>query len=384
MHLLKAGGLPLPELYVCRTRLEAMQAMEAGLPFVKTGMPDDKIVRIILFRTVKKMFPKINWAKVLGVRETTTLSVTVPGNKPGGAKEFEDREVEKFEDREVEEFEESEELEDEPFREYEPSVNEQPEDWREHHQDGCLSAGGIERIDIKDYAGDLGSTVNIEQLQALGMLPKFMDDVASTIRANLEDMMSWRMGYTKKLDECLGVYDSGYAAPNLIILDVSSSIPNGIVATMTGLIDTLREQANAELIITSAKSYYWGLDDELPDPQAIIDKVGRSNESEMFWRIIRDRIAGRHFGTVISFGDDDSPYYAWAWNDGDPDLKSQVDDKSIATGTRVDRVMHFHVPRKSVWYNNNNRETGYARWIKEICPDVEEVFDQSWAEVIYR
>lgn len=375
MHLLKAGGLPLPELYVCRTRLEAMQAMEAGLPFVKTGMPDDRIVRIILFRTVRRMFPKINWSKVLGVNETTTLSVTVPGGKPSIVQKFDDKEVEEFEERE---------FEDDSFSPYKPpSDNRQPEGWREHAWDGTLEPDGSYRVDIKDYVGDLGSTVNVEQLQSLGMLPKFMDDVASTIRANIEDMMSWRMGYTKKLDECLGVYDSGYAAPNLIILDVSSSIPNGIVATMTGLIDTLREQANAELIVTSARSYYWGLDDELPDPQAIIDKVGRNNESEMFWRIIRDRIAGRHFGTVISFGDDDSPYYAWGYNADNADLKEQVSDRSIATGTRVDRVMHFHVPRRRSW-QGNGRETGYARWVKEICPDVEEVFDESWAEVIYR
>jgi hypothetical protein len=54
-------------------------------------------------------------------------------------------------------------------------------------------------IRVEDYVGDLTSQVNIEALQSLRMLPKFVGDITDVIRHNLSESMAWTEGYTKKL-----------------------------------------------------------------------------------------------------------------------------------------------------------------------------------------
>lgn len=67
MHKLRCDGIPLPELYVCDSMEDARLLSESGLPFIRTSLPDVKILKLILFNTLRKMFPYIDWEKVLGV-----------------------------------------------------------------------------------------------------------------------------------------------------------------------------------------------------------------------------------------------------------------------------------------------------------------------------
>ena len=358
MHRLQVGGLPLPEVYVARTRSEAKTLADAGIPYIKTNLPDIDIVKVILYRILKKRFPHIKWAKVLGVVPSTRLNVIVPGGKVECAGTDDTGiEPEIPGDRE-------------PRDEKGHMVSDIAEDYREFSSHGRDDPAD-RYIKVDEYCYDEASHVNIETLQKLGFLPRFMDDAVDAIRLNLEDRMRWRECWNKRLGAAVGDVGYGFDAANLIILDISGSIPEGISATMLQLIESLRMQTNAEVIITGSHSMYWGDGEELPEPEWIRNHIGYGNESGEFFKILREHIAGRHFGNVISFGDNDCPNYDWE------SLRFRRVD-TIETpplcGTRVDRVMHYHTTRQM--------ETGYARWVKEISPDAEQVIDTSWCEVM--
>lgn len=376
MRRLQMAGIPLPELYVCENRIEAMDMANAGLPYIVTKLPDIDIVKIVLFRVLKKRFPYIKWAKILGVKSTCRLNVIVPGHKVDETeKKHDEREEEELHDDRKRDVDDEEDIDykddiDDDASEKEDLLHEHSdiaESAREFH--GTNKEAKTRVMKIEDFCADEASHVNIEQLQALGFLPHFMGDIVDAIKLNLMDRMQWRECWNKKLSACVGDVDYGYDAPNLMILDISGSIPEGISATMLHLIDSLRTQASAELIITGSTSMWWGSDEDLPDPKWIRGHIGYGNESTEFLRILDEHVKGRHFGNVISFGDNDCPYHCFSSDD--------TPENNPLPGTVVDRVMHYHTFQK-------NMETGYAKWVSTFCPDAEKVFDTSWCEVMFR
>lgn len=373
MHRLQAGGLPLPEVYVCRTKAEAMTLSDNGIPYIKTSMPDIDIVKVVLYRILKNKFPYIKWNKILGASCTRRLNVIVPGRKvqtdedgdknpiiidPNAVAES-DGIHDDVERDEAESFEEEKILDDGH------GVSFIAEDYREFDNEGIEDVRD-RTVPVDEFCFDEASHVNIETLQALGFLPKFMDDATRAIRINMENRMMWRECWNKRLGAAVGDVNYSTEAANLIILDISGSIPEGISATMLRLVDSLRTQTNAEVIITGSTSMYWGDGEELPEPEWIRDHIGYGNEAQEFFRILKDHIQGRHFGNVISFGDNDCPYSRFNARD--------TPGNNPLVGTRVDRVMHYHTTFQ--------RETGYARWVGVFCPDAEQVIDTSWCEVM--
>lgn len=368
MHKLQAKGLPLPEIYVCRTSAEAEMLADSGIPYIKTGMADIDIVKVVLYRILSKRFPHIKWRAVLGASCTRRLNVIVPGRKIGEHGDQDDEPGVGIDDLLGDEDGDKVEAD-------EPKVSEADRgkhdvsfiaaDYREFDDEG-VEAVADRVVPVDEFCFDEASHVNIETLQALGFLPKFMDDAASAIRINLENRMMWRECWNKRLGAAVGDVDYSAEAANLIILDISGSIPEGISATMLQLVDSLRTQTNAEVIITGSTSMYWGDGEDLPEPEWIRKHIGYGNESKVFFKILRDHIQGRHFGNVISFGDNDCPYYRFDYAD--------TPENNPLVGTRVDRVMHYHTTYP--------RETGYARWVKIFCPDAEQVIDTSWCQVM--
>lgn len=362
MHRLVYPGIRLPEVYVCDNKGDSVICRDAGIPYIVTRLTDEQLVRTILYHWLRGRFPHIDWASKFGYDAARPFAVIVPCAEE---RPTEMRAVE--EPTEAEAPEESEGDETAPV----PEVRQRPKDeiqstvtngYRIH--EGTEGVRRVRRVMSDDFFADEGNKVNVEQLQALGLLPQFMSDVADAIKLNLMSSMRWRECYNKRLGECVGDYSLGTKAPNLIILDISGSIPRGISQTMLQLVDTLRGQAEADLIVTGGSSYYWSAGEDLPTPQWIRDHISFGNETVMFMRIVRERLAGRHFGNVISFGDNDSPGYA-------------AGHMASLMTVRVDRVMHYHTWRE-------DRETGYARWVRMANPDAEQVFDTSWCDMMVR
>lgn len=343
MRKLNSMGIKLPEIYVAESREDAIRLQSVGLPYIRTQLTDREIVMLILYRVLVKRFPHIKWQKVLGINPTARVNVMVPGGTVTGKAHAEPNPEHGLSD-----------IAGAP-RTFDVEGTEGEEE---------------ERIDVADFCADEASHVNIEQLQALGLLPKFMDDIADSIRMNLEDRMRWRECWNKRLGAAVGDASYGMEKPNLIILDISNSIPEGISATMIQLIETLRDRASADLIVTGSTSMFWAADEELPSPEWIRGHIARCNESEQFIHILRTRIQGRHLGNVISFGDYDAPYYQWHR----AVHEARYREETLLPGTTVDRVVNYHTYAKD-W-------TGYAAWVQDCSPDAEVVFDTSWCRVM--
>lgn len=339
MHRLSYGGLPLPELYVCESKTEARQCLDAGISCIVSSLSDQDIVKVALLRVLRKRFPHIRWGDILKINPAacTELVVLVPGSTEETGDHYSDG------DHGMVDIAKSARV----FSGTDTNTG-------SHH---------IE-MNVSEFCEEEVSHVNVEQLQALGMLPKFMSDAADAIRVNMENRLQWQDGWNKRLGACVGNASYGTEAPNLIILDISGSIPRGISQTMLQLIATLQGQTMADLIVTGSRSLFWSYRDELPDPEWIRDNIGLANERSMFFQILREHVAGRHFGNVISFGDWDTPF-----NKG-------MRNMPRLDGTRVDRVVHYHTTYEE--------PTGYARWCTQVSPDCEVVIDTSWCEVMIR
>lgn len=370
-------GLQLPRLYIAENQYDVMIAQQSGIPYIRWKWGQRKLIEQLLRPVIEKMFPGIDWNKVLGFEEKPIRSqvVIVSGSQEEDPKhEVADVDSEAMLESQLAYDEIVDDLDHElqvPDENGEftriVDIADGPRDCVGGQVDPDYDEFHVDRMSIEQYVGDLSSSVDIDVIQKLGMMPKFLGDVTDCIKHNVSQSMRWTEGYTKKLGYPLGKFDCKAELPNLIIIDVSYSIPDGIAATMLTLADTLRSQCNAELIITSRRSGYYPAGAELPKPQTLRDYYGRGNESIEFLGILQKHIAGREFGHVISFGDDDNP----GWHEDDEQTCGCIDIR----GTKVHTVHHYHT-------RSDVRETGYARWVRECCPSVHQEFDTSWCNIM--
>lgn len=377
-------GIELPRLYIAENKSDADLAMSKGIPFIRWTRGQDELIKILLRPVLEKMFPHINWDKVLGRRRRFRTTVKVYETEQTDQSEDVGRldestptrsAVEMSADREeYEEREVTESYDDEDRIETELSIATTGE--RIFNGQGSDDYQGSD-ISLEEYVGDISSCVNIEVLQRLKLMPAFIGDILDCIKINVGSGMYWREGYNKRLGIPVGRFDSSGQLPNLIILDVSGSIPRGISATMLSLIDTLRTQLSADLIITSTISRFYPMGSELPDPQTLRQKFRFGNESYDFFNILTYNIRGRHYGHVFSFGDNDTPAYEW--------FKDMPDEYSLM-GTKVEHVHHYHTG-SWVSYNTSHNDkadakTGYAKWCHMLVSQPTVDFDTSWCSVI--
>ena len=378
-------GIKFPRLYIAENAQDVEMARANGIPYVRWKYGQEQLVRQLLRPALETMFPGINWNAVLGRKRKVSSEVVIcHGNIHEDVIEVADhnndamlKSQDEYDD--IVDWLDHDSHEPNEDDEYirEVPVAESRRDCVADQGGGCydIDAFTEDRLAIEDYVGDLSSCVDIDALQKLGLLPAFVGDVTDCIKRNLSQSMRWTEGYTKKLGYPLGKFNCKAELPNLLIIDVSASIPDGIAATMLTLADTLRSQCNAELIITSRRSGYYPCGAELPKPQTLRDYYGRSNESAEFFAILEKYIAGREFGHVISFGDNDSPgsiTKAYDWH-------TSQDVSAAMANTKVHMVHHYHVGGR--WASENS-PTGYARWVAECCPSADQVFDTSWAKVM--
>ena len=363
LHKLTIPGIEIPNLYVASTMEESEQAADAGIPFVRWNRSDNELIKYILRPTLEKLFPCIKWDSVLGPKQRFRTNIQIdrehyskddPINEEGFNFENEDEEINSSSSK-SESFQYD--TEDDINCEYSSIA----ETKRYFNTEGYDDDDTV-KLSIEEYIGDISSQVNIDVLQSLKLMPAFIGDILNCIRTNLSNRMRWTQGYTKKLDMCQGNYNRGMQLPNLIILDVSGSIPRGISATMISLIDTLRTEVSADLIITASTSRFYPFGTELPDPNSIRCKFGYGNESEKFAQILENDLADKHYGHIFSFGDYDSFYTS---------RTLRMDNFS------VNQVHHYHTYKEDT--------TGYADWCRKYSQTMpEETVDNTWCEVIER
>ena len=351
MYQLRIGQLNLPKIYVIEPK-EIAQARHYGLPYIvkPKDWDDDKLIKAILINTLRRKFPDIKWNKVLGLTNNDSLIINSDNTVQVPADSRTNQCHSCFTDDTL--------------------TKTEGDEYRDTAGGDIDDVPDYTGMSIDDCIGDRLYGVSIEELQALKMLPVFMDDIARAVKVNLYNT-AWMDGYNKKLGYNAGNYKGGEQAPNLIVLDVSGSIPSGVAGTMVSLIDTIRSQTNADLIITGSRSYYYANGDTLPTPDELRYYIGGCNECVQFNEILRKHVLGKHWGNVIIFGDQDRPNayrfakYSNTW----------LKDNELSH-TRIDNIIAFHT--------YTNVLPGYGLWAKEACPTTPVKADCKWVECMRR
>ena len=328
LERLTIPGVPdsrVPRLYVATTNQEVRLAKDNGLPYVRWSAGAKDLLVQVLRPALEKKLPYIKWSEVLGHRKSVSTCIV---HVPGGEVEQDAEQPVSYEDKCIADI----------------ATN-------ERSFTGSIEPDETKMLSISEYLDDASSYVNIESLQQLKLLPSFLGDIVDNIKKNLVAPLHWQEGWNKKKRCCLGNYHGEHQLPNLIIIDVSSSIPRGISATMLTLADTLRSQVQADLIITGGISLYFKYGEELPTPDEIRRRVPAMNERSMFELIVRSKLH-KQYGHIISFGDNDNPGYIYS------DVRCKV-------------LHHYHT-----WQPGT--QTGYAQ-----CFHAEkEMFDNTWCNIL--
>ncbi len=181
--------------------------------------------------------------------------------------------------------------------------------------------------------------VDLDKLSELKIFPAWFEDLKQSIQVNIIDEVTFDpTAFNKQLGINIGAGAIKHNNRNLLILDVSSTMPTSIVIATTGLAKLMSKKFYADIIVTGGQSFFIDYDDmDNSDIVKIAEKAGRRNESVMFKEIVKKE---KKYNTVISFGDNDNP-----GNDFECNIKCET-------------LYSLHTE------SNSNNITGYARCLK--------------------
>ena len=334
MYRLSINGLELGDTWIAESKEEVSELQELGVQDIILPPPEytkRQVYGAAMWYKLKKFWPFVDWSKELGIYEycqniehyhRTSDKERTAG---GGGHSTIDGACQTSEG------------------EYRYTVDQYDED--------RLSVGNWSELVL-----DSSTVVDVKEIQALGLLPKFMGEVAEACTAWSGD--SYEDGYNKKLGLCCGSYTAGSNKPNLIIVDVSGSIPRGIAETLISLLDTMRCSADADLIVTGGRSMWIPSSEELPKISEIKMYVGfqGGNESRDFWNILKEHVIGRQWGNVIAFGDSDAPSWPVKYNEHYGERDGKIDLAQLAA-TEIDNLLCYWT-----WEPMQLVPTGYTQW----------------------
>lgn len=207
------------------------------------------------------------------------------------------------------------------------------------------------------FVKDSSAYVDIEKLKELKVFPLWLDKIEEAVRTNIHNFAVYNPNmYNKKLEGMYGSLDLIAPDRNLIIIDISGSIPKAVSTTCLTLSKTLAETFYADLLITGSKSTLYSYEQlyEL-DVEIIYDENGMDNDQVYFKKLVSGDV--KNYKTVISFGDNHHPGDKWSNKFNTSARFISDEDGQKICKWNVDKVISFHT-------TSNNTITGYARWFK--------------------
>ena len=366
MHRLKLGTLKLPEVYVCKNQEAVDTCRDSGIPYIKWfyGTDTDLILSIML-PALQKAMPGVDWYRMCRIKGGRIREVTVITPPPSGYAVEGDNEW----NIDTESITSPEPMDSDEFDPVGQDVDEDFDEVETDSSNTLRRCGGDslqrqeENISIEDFLGSSLSKVDPEIISEMGLMPKFLGEIEDNIRYNIMQSLKFRDSYNKKLGCCVGNFDNELPSSNLLILDVSASIPWGVADTLLKMVDTMREQANADLIVHAGRSVWFAKGDKLPSPNKLRRMCPRGQEAQEFSEIIYEHVCGRSFDNVISFGDYDAP-----WGGYDDVINSYVKKNPPSVG----KLWCYHL------YANDR--TGFTQWVDICSPNCEKEYKTGWAQ----
>jgi hypothetical protein len=208
---------------------------------------------------------------------------------------------------------------------------------------------------FEDFVKDNSCYVNIEKLKDLNVFPVWLDKIEDAISTNIHNFAVYNNNmYNKKLEGMYGSLDLTSPPKNLIIIDISGSIPKAVSTTCLTLAKNLSESFYADILITGSKSTLY-LYEELYtlDVKKVYDDNGMDNDQTYFKELVTgDK---KVYKTCIVFGDNHSPCQSW-----NNEYNKKTSTISIETGKemctwKIEKLISFHT-------GGTSYTAGYAAW----------------------
>lgn len=291
---IKSQKVKLPPIYLVETK-EDFNELPKGLPYIVGTSKDLPFIRLylefqVLFKSAKKTGLPINWLKAL-----VRIGYDV-------------KRIKKYDLRSGGNF------------------------WE--------SSTGNSVIPVEEFIEDQ-YIVNFDRLADLKVLPKWLDDLRASVEVNIVDEVTFDpTAFNKQLGLNVGSGTIKHNLKNLLILDVSGSIPRAVVKTTVALAKLMSKKFFADIMITSGQTVLIDYD-SVPetDIEAQAIKSGTGNEGRMYADIIKQN---KIYNTVIAFGDNDNPQY-------------YINQYNIPCNFKIETLYSLHTDRRS------DEIVGYAR-----------------------
>lgn len=224
-------------------------------------------------------------------------------------------------------------------------------------------------VDLGKYVADISYQVDIEYLKNLKIIPTwFAKDVEEAVKVNILNSITYNPTlFNKKLNLMSGAPEYSIPQKNLIIIDVSGSIPVSISKACLLLSKTMATQFYADLIITGRISTFYDYTEvDGLDVDGIYELHGNDNDQTYFKNILKEGY--RKYNTAIVFGDNHNPSDSWQYS-----KKMSIEEGQNLCNWEVQKIMSFHV-------TSNDLIAGYARWFKTDPSQI--TYMKSWVHYL--
>lgn len=203
-----------------------------------------------------------------------------------------------------------------------------------------------------NFIRDSSCYVNIEKIKSLNIMPTWLDRIEESIATNIHNFSVFNPNmYNKKLEGIYGAIEMSSPARNLIIIDISGSIPRGVSSTCLALAKNLAESFYADLMITGSITTLYKYEEiHTLDVRSVYEINGMNNDQYHFKKLLTSE--KKVYKTVIAFGDDDSPNYVW--NNRRDIPMTDVEGRKINLW-EVDHLISFHT-------KTDKTVASYGRW----------------------
>lgn len=208
---------------------------------------------------------------------------------------------------------------------------------------------------FKEYVKDSAVYVDIQKLKDLNVFPVWLDKIEEAITTNIHNFAVFNNNmYNKKLEGMYGSLELTSPNRNLIIIDISGSIPKGVSSTTLALAKNLSETFYADLLITGSKStlYPYELIHTL-NIDTIYEENGMDNDQVWFKKLVSSE--EKHYQTAIVFGDNHTPSHNWNNNFNRDSVHISREDGKKICKWKIDKLISFHT-------SSTTEIAGYADW----------------------
>jgi len=218
---------------------------------------------------------------------------------------------------------------------------------------------------FSEFIRDSAVYVDIAKLKELNVFPIWLDTIEKSIETNIHNFAVFNNNiYNKKLEGMYGGLELNSPSKNLIIIDISGSIPRGVSSTCLTLSKNLADSFYADLLITGSISILYQYEEIYKLDIETIYEMGQNNDQIHFEKLLKEH---RKYKTCICFGDNDSPGYNW---NGKGRTISDREGKEICKW-EVDKLISFHT--KGI-----DSLAAYGRWFSPL--EVERV--KNWVKYL--